>query len=173
MEQGEIKAFVYNKLAYAYFKAFEYEKAIETYKELIVLQGVLAPDPKTFNDLANVYLKDRQLDSAKVYVQKAIDEQVVILDREYATLGRISSAKKDYKSAIKYYKMAHKEDPLNPMYYYQVCILSDSYYKDSKLKLKQYEAFKEKYKNRENNYFAAFADRRISELKSEIFAKEN
>ena len=173
LELGEIKAFVYNKLAYAYFRAFEYDKAIETYKQLIVLQGMLAPDPKTFNDLANVYLKDRQLDSAKVYVKKAIDEKVFILDREYATLGRIASQKNDLKTAIKYYKMAHKEDSANPIYLYQVCILSDKYYKDPKLKLKQYEAFKEKYKNRKTNYFSAFTDRRISELKSEIFAKGN
>lgn len=170
LDLGERKPHVYNRLARAYFRAFEYEKSIETYKNLIALEAVLMQtDPKTFNALAGVYVKNKQLDSARVYVQKAIDEQVYVLDVEYAILGHIARMKEDFKTAIKYYKLAHKENPLDPIYYYQVCILGDIYYKDPKIKLQQYEALKEKYKNSNSNYFTAFATRRISELKTDIF----
>jgi tetratricopeptide (TPR) repeat protein len=93
--------------------------------------------------------------------------QVVSFDKEYQALARISSEKKDYKNAIKYYKLAHEENPADIIYFYQVCFVADQFYKDPKVKLNYYEQLLEKYSG-QRAYFIEFSQRRISELKEEM-----
>tara|TARA_R110002050_G_scaffold196426_2_gene331397 strand:+ start:107689 stop:108831 length:1143 start_codon:yes stop_codon:yes gene_type:complete len=158
------KFYIFERLGNAYFKTEDLDNAIGNYKKSLFLDSENA---RVLFSLGNTFWKQQKLDSATVYIQQSIDVQLVVLDQEYQALGRLASEQKDYKIALKYYKLAHEEDPENVIYYYQVCVIADQYYKDPKVKLKYYEQLLEKYSN-QNNYFTNFTERRISELKEEI-----
>ncbi|MCK0158068.1 hypothetical protein MWU65_12805 [Cellulophaga sp. F20128] len=162
------KAHIHNKLAYSYYKLYEFEKALESYRNVLKLQA-LNPDPTTYTNMAEVFRKDSQLDSAKVYVQKAIDELVVVLDTEYGMLAGIAREQNQLGEALKYYRLAAYEAPEQLKYAYQICAVGEAYYKDVKLNLKCYVDLKKQIKNNElNSYFDALADKRITELKTQI-----
>tara|TARA_R110002051_G_scaffold99857_1_gene170212 strand:- start:16121 stop:17266 length:1146 start_codon:yes stop_codon:yes gene_type:complete len=163
---GEKQPYIFERLGNAYFSLNNLEKAKENYKTSLFYDA-LNPNPKVLFNLGNVFREEKQLDSAAVYFQEAIDVQVVLFDKEYQALARIASEKKDFKNALKYYKLAHEEDPTNVVYFYQVCFVADRYYKDPKVKLSYYEQLLENYKG-QRAYFIEFAQRRISELKEEI-----
>ncbi|SFW63017.1 tetratricopeptide repeat protein [Cellulophaga fucicola] len=166
---GKIEKQIYNRLGYAYNKLEKYKKSVENYKFLLSYDD---EDVKTLRTISEVYRKDKELDSATVYIHKAIAAHSYSLDEEYQVAARIAVDKKDYKTAIKYYNMAFDEDPTNPSYLYQASIYADKFYKDPKVKLNYYTQLKEKTASKgvKNQYFVKFAEKRISELKSEIFA---
>ena len=163
------KFYIFERLGNAYFKLENADNAIKNYKRSLDIDEENA---RVLFSLGNTYWKQQQIDSAKAYIKKAIEVQQVILDKEYQALGRIASEQKDYKTAIKHYKLAHEEDPSNVIYYYQICFIADQYYKDPKLKLSYYEQLITTYGGK-NDYFTNFAKRRISELKEEIHFASN
>lgn len=168
---GEKQSYVFERLGNAYFSLKELKKAKENYKSSLFYDA-LNPSSKVLFNLGNVFWEEKQLDSAAVYFQEAIDVQIVLFDKEYQALARIASEKKDFKNALKFYKLAHEEDPENVIYFYQVCFVADRYYKDPKVKIGYYEQLTEKYKN-QKGYFIQFAERRITELKEEIHMATN
>lgn len=169
IELKEEKSYIFERLANAYFRLDKFEKAKENYKKVLEFDEEKA---NTLFSLGNVFWKQQQLDSAAVYIQKSIDVQLVILDKEYQALGRLASEQNDYKLALKYYKLAHEQDPSNVIYFYQICVLSDNYYKDPLMKLNNYEQLITIY-GEKKAYFSDYAKKRISELKEEIhFAKD-
>ena len=169
IELKEEKPYIFERLANAYFKVEQLEKAKANYKKLLAFDKEKS---SALFSLGNVFWKQQQLDSAAVYIQKSIDVQLVILDKEYQALGRLASEQKDYKLALKYYKLAYEQDPSNVNYYYQICLVSDYYYKDPLVKLNNYEQLIAIYGDKKA-YFSDYAKRRISELKEEIhFAKD-
>ena len=68
---------------------------------------------------------------------------------------------------MKYYKLAHTEDPTEPRYYYQVCALIDQTSKDAKVKLGCYAYYVKNYGTKQP-YLSEIVGKRISELKEEI-----
>ena len=73
----------------------------------------------------------------------------------------------DVKTALKYYKLAHQEDPSQPRFYYQICALIDQTSKEAKVKRENYENFIKKYGTKQR-YLSDFVAKRITELKEEI-----
>ena len=166
---GETKAFIYKKLAHCYFKAWDFEKAKNIY---YILLGIDDTDADAYFNLGHTFWKDKQLDSAQIFIEKSIEVQDPILDREYNALAGLARELGDLKSALEYYKLAYAEDPENPRGYYQICTVADRLYKDPKLKLAHYEKFIDMY-GKDKFYFSKFVSKRISELKEEIhFAQE-
>lgn len=169
IELGEKKEFVYTKLAYSYFKAWEFEKAKETYRLLIEMDE---DNQDAYYNLGQVFFKDKQVDSAKYYVKKSIAVQEVTFEKEYANLAYMYRVEDDFKPALKYYKLAYEEDPLNYRNYYQICAVSDQTFKDPQSKLNCYESFIKKF-GRDKPYISDVVLKRISELKEEVhFAKD-
>lgn len=136
IELKEEKPYIFERLANAYFKVEQLEKAKANYKKLLAFDEEKS---SALFSLGNVFWKQQQLDSAAVYIQKSIDAQKVLLDKEYQALGRLASEQKDFKLALKYYKLAHEQDPSNVTYFYQICFLADQYYKDPQVKRNYYE----------------------------------
>ena len=163
------KFYIFERLGNAYFKIENADNAIKNYKRSLRIDDENA---RVLFSLGNTFWKQQQIDSAKVYINKSIDLQQVVLDKEYQALGRIASEQKDFRTAIKYYKLAHEEDPSNVIYYYQICFLTDQYYQDPKVKLSYYEQLVDNYGGKKD-YFTDFAKRRISELKEEIHYTSN
>lgn len=169
IELGEKKEFVYTKLAYSYFKVWEFEKAKSTYKRLIEMDE---DNQDAYYNLGQVFFKNKQVDSAKYYVKKSIAVQEVTFEKEYANLAYMYRMEENLKSALKYYKLAFKEDPSVYRNYYQICAMVDQTSKDPEGKLLYYENFIKKFGG-DKPYMSDIVLKRISELKEEIhFAKD-
>ena len=164
IELGETKEFVYKKLAHCYYKTWAFDKSKNTYKTLVEMDPY---DHEAYFNLGAVFYKDRQNDSALIYVKKAIKVQEVTFEKEYDFMAGLYRSEEDLKNALKYYKLAHAEASEEPRYYYQICAMIDQTTKDPKVKLRYYEGFIEKYGTKHRYYSDAVA-KRISKLKEEI-----
>lgn len=164
VELGERKEYIYTKLAYCQFKSWELEKAKKSYKVLLAIDDANAD---AYFHLGHVFWKDRKLDSARFYINRSTEVQKPVLWREYESLARLARVEENLKGALKYYQMAHAEDPLNPMTYYNVCTLTDQVYGDPKTSLEYYEAYMEKF-GTVQPYITDFVTKRIRQLKEEI-----
>jgi tetratricopeptide (TPR) repeat protein len=169
LEMGEVQTYIYEKLAYSYYKNWEFEKAKDAYRKWIDLDEA---NSEAYFGMAEALRKNKQLDSAEIYVNRGMDVQRPIFAEGYSRLAGLARERNDFKSALGYYKMAHKEEQEDAMLYFNVCTIADQYYKDPKTKLDYYENFIQKFgKNRP--YVSKIVARRIKELKEEIhFAKD-
>ena len=169
LELGEDKDYVYQKLGYSYNKNWEFEKAKQTYKVLLNRDDT---NSQTYFDLASVYQKENKLDSAKIFINKAMDAQKPIFANGYNQLAYIAREQKDFKIAFKFFEMAHQEDKSDARIYFNIATTYDQFGSDLQKKLGYYENFLKHYPN-EHPFYYETARKRISELKEEIhFAKE-
>ena len=169
LELGENRPFILERTAFSYYRNYDAEKAIQAYR-------LLAMDPWSLADaysgMGQVYLQEKQLDSAQYYIKKSIEERTVTFENEYADLGRIARLQDKTKESMDYYKKAWEENKKNLYNYYQVCILADEYYKDPKTRLKYYESLLEMYPDL-TPFIKERAIKRISEIKEEIHYADN
>lgn len=169
LELGEIKEYIYEKLAYCYYKNWDFEKAREAYR---ILLGINDQNSATYFSLAAVHQKEKQLDSAEIYVKKGMDVQRPVFSEGYGRLASLARERNDLQAALNYYKLAYQEDVSDFRVYYQICTISDQLYKDPKMKLDLYQGFIAKF-GINKRYFSETVSKRISELKEEIhFASE-
>lgn len=169
LELGEKKDHVYSKLANCYFQTWELEKSIAIYHILIERDQ---DNNEAYFNLGHVFFKDRQRDSASYYIKKSIEVQKVTFEREYESLARFARTEDDLKTALKYYKLAFKEDATNHRVFYQICAINDQNLKQPEAKLEHYENFIRMF-GKDKPYISASVLKRISQLKEEIhFAKD-
>ena len=164
LQLGEHKRHIYEKLAYSYFKEWEFVKAKKKYHQLINMDDT-EPDP--YFNLGQVFLKNKEIDSARFYIKKSIAVQRLSFNREYRSLASIAREQEDLKAAFEYYKLAFEADTSDFMSYYQMCTMADQLYKNPKLKLQYYENFIKKFGNGKP-YFSEVVLKRIAELKQEV-----
>ena len=93
----------------------------------------------------------------------------VTFEKEYSFLADMHRSEDDVKTALKYYKLAHQEDPSQPRFYYQICALIDQTSKEAKVKWENYENFIKKYGTKQP-YLSDFVAKRISELKKKYIS---
>ena len=165
IELGEKKPFLYKKLGYSYANRWKYKEAKKAYR---TLGSITNYEADGYLGLAQVFFKEKELDSAAVYYKKAIAERRYIFDEEYRSLGRIARLKGELKKSLDYYTKAWEEDKVNQFSYWQVCVLSDEYYKDPKIKLAHYEKLLSDYDNL-MPFLRERAVKRVKELNEEIF----
>jgi len=169
LELGETKKYVYEKLAYCHYKNWDFEKAKTAHRILIEMNP---ENPEVYYNMAETLRKNKQLDSAEVFIKKGMDVQKPIFAKGYSYLGGLARERNDLKLAFEYYRLAHKEYPHSAMGYFHVCTAADRYFKDPKVKLKYYEKYFELYE-KDKSYFSVVVSKRVTELKEEIhFAKE-
>ncbi|MEP2279356.1 tetratricopeptide repeat protein [Maribacter sp.] len=169
LELGEDKNYVYDKLAFSYNKNWEFHKAKEAYNILLKRDDT---NSQTYFDLAGVYQKENKIDSAKIFINKAMAVQKPIFANGYNQLAYIAREQKDFKNAFKLFERAHKEDTSDARVYYNIATTYDQFGTDLKKKLGYYENFLKDYPN-QHPYYNETAKKRISELKEEIhFAKD-
>jgi len=141
-----------------------FKKAKNTYRQLEKISNYEAD---AYKGLAEVYVLEQQLDSAEVYYLKSIEERRYIFDEEYRSLGRINKLQGELKKSLDYYTKAWQENKVNPLSYWQVCVIADEYYKDPKVKLQHYEKLLSDFKNL-YPFLKERAQKRVKELKEEI-----
>ncbi|MAU26342.1 MAG: hypothetical protein CMH48_15400 [Muricauda sp.] len=164
LELGEEKPFVHNKLAFAYLHDLQFENAKKMYHRLV---QTLNYEGQGYAGLGEVFLREKELDSAQFYIEKYIAERTVSFAMEYADLGRIARLRGDTKKAIAYYTKAWEENKQNPMFYYQVCTLVDEYYDDPQMKLRYYQKLLADFDDL-MPFIKERAQKRVKELKEEI-----
>ncbi len=169
LELGETKPFMYKKLAHGYLSNLETEKAHQTYLQLLNFPDFVAD---AYSGFADVFLKEKQLDSAQFYIKRAIEERTVVFDNEYRDLGRIARLQGKTKEALEYYTRAWEENKSNQYIHYQVCTLADEYFQDPKTKLRYYENLLGQYPKL-LPFIEEHAKKRVSELKAEIHFASN
>ncbi|NDV17282.1 tetratricopeptide repeat protein [Muricauda sp. TY007] len=169
LELGEEKPFVYEKLAFCYFRNWEPEKALEAYHKLRSFPDKLAV---AYSGLGKVHFEEKELDSAQYYIEKSIEERMASFPQEYASLGRIARLKGQTKKSMDYYVKAWTENKDNFYNYYQVCVLADEYYKDPETRLGYYEKLLEMYPEMVS-FLKERAKNRIIEIKEEIHFASN
>ncbi|WP_299797661.1 tetratricopeptide repeat protein [uncultured Maribacter sp.] len=169
LELGEDKDYVYEKLGISYKRNWEFKKAKEVYAILLKRDDT---NSQTYFDLASVYQKESKLDSAKIYINKAMAVQKPIFANGYSQLAYIAREQKDFKTAFKFFKMAHQEDTFDARIYYNIATTYDQFGTDLQKKLTYYQNFLNDYPN-EHPYYYETAKKRISALKEEIhFTKD-
>lgn len=164
LELRERKPFVYKKLGYSLANLRKYEEAKKTYLQLVDIPNYEADG---YKGLGQVYLMEKKLDSAETYFLKSIEERQYTFDDEYRNLGRIARLQGALKKALDYYTKAWEEDNNNQFTFWQVCVLSDEYYKDPKIKLAKYEQLLTDHTNL-MPFLKERAQKRVAELKEEI-----
>ena len=169
LEMGEIKPYVYEKLAYSYFKDWDFEGAKKNYRALIDMDDT---NSDAYFGMAAALRKNKQLDSAEIYIRMGMDVQRPILAEGYASLASLARQREDLKSALEYYKLAFKEDPTDEFVYFNICTVADQHYKDPKTKLYYYQNYLEKF-GAKSPYTSKIATKRIKELKEEIHFSAN
>lgn len=169
LQLGETKTYVYQKLGYAYFRTWEFEKAKNMYKMAI---GMEMDNPELYYELGRVYLKDRAMDSAQIFIQRAIELKKPNLASEYETLASIARQQEKLNEALEYYKLAHREDREEPRYYYQICAMNDGLKNNLKESLDCYESYLNQYGDK-YPYLNEIVSKRISDLKAEIHFSKN
>ncbi|MGB3142694.1 MAG: tetratricopeptide repeat protein [Maribacter sp.] len=169
LDLGEDKDYIYEKLADCYSHNWEFEKSKETYGILLDRDDT---NSQTYFSLANVYIKEQKLDSAKVFINKAMEVQKPIFAQGYNSLADIARQQKDLKTALSFYQMAHQEDATDARIYYNICTVYDQLGDNLQKKLEYYQNFLKQYPN-EHPYFYESVRKRIRELKEQIhFAKD-
>lgn len=161
---GEQKEYVYEKLAYCYYKEWEFEKAKETYKTLLKFND---GNSDYYYALAETYSRNKQLDSAEIFIKKGMNIQRPVLAKGFMALSGVARDKGNLELALEYLQQAVKEDPNDGMLYFRLCTLVDRYYKDPKLKLRYFEDYLVRFST-ETPYFTATAKKRMRQLKEEI-----
>jgi len=164
LELGETQAYVYEKLAYSYYKNWEFERAKENYRKLIAIDD---QNSDAYFGMAAALRKNKQPDSTEIYINKALDVQRPIFAEGYRRLASLARDRNDLKSAFDYYKLASEEAPSNEMLYFNVCTIADQYYKDPESKLDYYENFIKRF-GKKMPYASKMASKRIKELKEVI-----
>ena len=90
------------------------------------------------------------------------------LGKNYLKLGMMHLALKEPKRALRSFEKGLENEPSNHDLLYQLSLVSDSYYKDKKIALKNYEEYIDRFENRDKEQ-SDFAKRRIKEIKKALF----
>ncbi|WP_144804391.1 tetratricopeptide repeat protein [Maribacter sp. MAR_2009_72] len=169
LELGETKDYVYEKLADSYYHNWEFTKSKDTYK---ILLGRDDKNSQTYFELARVYEKEKKLDSAKLFINWAMDVQKPIFAQGYSALAEIARQQDDINEAFSYYEMAYKENSQDARIFYNVCTTYDNSGTEPEKKLAYYEKFLKEFPN-EHPFYYETVKKRIKELKEQIhFSKD-
>ncbi|WP_298418724.1 tetratricopeptide repeat protein [uncultured Kordia sp.] len=159
--------FVYEKSAFAAYRVSKILKAIEYYNE------ALKREPGNYfyhSQLATLYYKDGVHEKAVYHASQSIAAKMIDTSGDYYILGLIAFDKKAHKTAMKYFKIALKENPDFEEAQFQMALCADNLYADLKEKLKMYERFLEKFPKAKLD-MVKIVRTRIRELKEEIHLK--
>ena len=132
----------------------------------------LKPESSEYHYLMGLnYYETNEFEKAARSFETAVELKKVSSSNEYLRLVDIYRQQKDYKNAIKYYKLLVSEVPDYILGFYQIAYLGDQYYKDPELKLYHYKSFLTKAADKSDKYlekYKEYAQQRVIELRSGI-----
>ena len=167
LDLGEKSEFIHEKLSLSYAQNSDYQDAIYHRKQALKFNP---NDANAIFVIGTYYERLSNFEMAEDYIAKALKLQDVSLSSQYQKLGTILNRQKKYEAAIKAFQKSLKEDPSNIMSEFFLIRTKDEFYADLDTKIKMYEQFVEKHKK---SPFVAFAQKRLKELKQEIFLEQD
>ncbi len=134
--------YIYASLGLCYTKNYDFEKAVIHYKKAL-----------EYNDeiyirhirLAENYVKLEKYDKAIENYKAAKALREFPVEEDLLNIAMTYRHQEQWENAIKYAKMALKENPNYIRAQYQLATFADAYYKDPQIKLDYYNLFKKKF----------------------------
>lgn len=159
--------YVFEKSAFAAYRVAKILKAIKYYEE------ALKRDPGNYfyhSQLAKLYYQDGVVKKAEHHASQSIAAKMIDTSGDYYILGLVAFDKKEHKQAMKFFKIALKENPDYEAAQFQMALCADNLYADLNEKLKMYERFLKKFPKAKLD-MTKIVRTRIRELKEEIHLK--
>ncbi len=158
------KNFILSKLAKAYVNEKAFEKAVAVYTILLERNP---ETPEMLYELGMVYKKQKKYELAIEHITASVEVRSFTFAHEYGTIAEIYRVQQDFKKALHYYLLAHKENPEDPRFYFQACVMAEKQHKDVTAKLRYYLSFKEKYSYLgDDHFYIQLVDKCIKSIKS-------
>lgn len=152
-------------LGKSYLNINDYKKAEEYLNKA---KKIEKNNYKIYTQLGTVYLKQKQIEKAKMQFLLATIVGKKPRDEEYYQLALINYNSKKTKSALKYFKKAFNENQKNSTALFWLAKVSDDYYKDKKISYNLYQKYLEPFKDKDKKT-DLFVKSRILEIKKEFF----
>ncbi len=159
--------FTYKLFGLTYLKLEDFKQA-ETY--FLKAKEKDSRDDEVLYNLGLVYANLEEYKKAEMSFLMSIYLQKPLLDRHYYQLGMLQLEQNKHKKAIEIFEKGLASNSRNNNLLFQIALTSDSYYKDKKMVLKQYERYLRRFELRDAEE-TAYAQRRIKEIKKELFIK--
>jgi tetratricopeptide (TPR) repeat protein len=159
--------FTYKLFGLTYLKLEDYKQA-EIY--FLKAKEEDARDDEVLYNLGLVYANLKDYKKARMNFMMSIYLQKPLVDRHYYQLGMLQLEQNKPKKAIEFFEKGVASNGRNTNLLFQVALTSDSYYKDKKMVIKQYERYLRRFESLDKEE-TAYAKRRIKEMKKELFIK--
>ncbi|MCD6376734.1 MAG: tetratricopeptide repeat protein [Caldisericaceae bacterium] len=165
-QQGDSSAYLYKKLGAAYYYANDYSSALLALKKSIKKDN---KDPISFYFLGLVQKELSLNDKAIGSFQKAIALSLPgYLPDVYFHLADAFQKKKQYASAINFYKKVLETDTTRVMPLFYLATIYDAYYKDRQIPLKYYQKFLERADASIPERYKTFALERMEKIREQL-----
>jgi len=163
--------FIHASLALCYHKNYDYELAITQYQEALKYNQKL---PIRYTRLANAYTSIQKYDEALKNHKAALELKDLPIEEDLLAIALVYRHQEQWEKAMKYAKLALKENPNYTRAQYQLATFADAYYKDPQVKLDYYKLFIKKFGDEtgKKKYFNFMVNKRIAQLEEEIETKK-
>ncbi|WP_029034110.1 tetratricopeptide repeat protein [Salinimicrobium terrae] len=162
---GEGSEFIHSRLGTSYFHLDNFDMAISHYNSALDYEN---ENHATHYRLGKLYALIGEYENSEEHLLQAILLKDMILDEEYTSLGLTYKFSEKPKEALTYFNKALEENPDNERAMFERAIAADSYYKDLETRLKQYQAYLDKYRSGGTRQLVKLAQIRVKDIKEEI-----
>ncbi|MBW1295983.1 tetratricopeptide repeat protein [Aquimarina litoralis] len=163
--------YVHASLALCYHKNYDYKLAITQYQEALKYNDQV---PLRYTRMAEAFTRLDMHNEALANHTKALLLKNLPVEQEFLNVAMSHRHLENWEEAIKYAKLALKENPEFIRAQYQLAVFADAYYKDPKVKLEYYNLFMKKFGNSKDtkNFYGFMVNKRITQLEKEIQTSE-
>ncbi|WP_299605501.1 tetratricopeptide repeat protein [uncultured Aquimarina sp.] len=163
--------YVHASLALCYHKNYDYKLAIIQYQEALKYNDQV---PLRYTRMAEAYTRLNMYNEALANNTKALLLKNLPVEQEFFNVAMSHRHLENWEEAIKYVKLALKENPEFLRAQYQLAVFADAYYKDPKVKLEYYNVFMKKFGETKDakNFYGFMVNKRITQLEKEIQTSE-
>lgn len=155
----------YEMFGMCYLNLKEYERSEIYFRNALKIDN---SDPKIWYRLGTLYYEQENYKPAEMFLTQSIIKAKPDIDKQYMLLGIISKEQNNLKAAINYFNEAFKNNYSNYNALFQLAFASDTYYKDKKIALKQYQKYIERFESRDKE-MTFFVIQRIKDIKKQYF----
>ncbi len=159
--------YIYASLGLCYTKNYDFKKAVIHYKKALEYNDeIYIRHIRLAENYAKLEKYDKALESYKA--AKALREFPI--EEDLLNIAMTYRHQEQWENAIKYAKMALKENPNYIKAQYQLATFADAYYKDPQIKLDYYNLFKKKFEDHKDSkgFLNMLVNKRIGQLEQEI-----
>ncbi|MFC5048160.1 tetratricopeptide repeat protein [Aquimarina hainanensis] len=164
LELGYESGFIHTKIATAYLKTSDYDKAIIHYKKALEFEQ----KPHLYSQIGSIYGRLNDHTQSLENHKKALKLKNTPVDQELIDIAMAYRHQEQWEKAIQYIKSAIRENPRSQKAHYQMALFADAYYDDPNTKLKYYETFTNTFGEQQHKYMQFMVEKRIEQLQKEI-----